>query len=111
MSEQDANRLLEEITMNPNAIEKKYIDIGKLYNKDVTGKQTVVVNNELASVENLEIADSIFYRTKIKENKTKGLFFTLDEKFYKSNPDFSPVFNFCIIHSSSMRTNLKSFSI
>ena len=29
MSEQDANRLLEEITMNPNAIEKKYIDIGK----------------------------------------------------------------------------------
>ena len=72
MSEQDANRLLEEITMNPNAIEKKYIDIGKLYNKDVTGKQTVVVNNELASVENLEIADSNFYRTKIKENKIKG---------------------------------------
>ena len=88
MSEQDAKRLLEEITMNPNAIEKKYIDIGKLYNKDVTGKQTVVVNNELASVENLEIADSNFYRTKIKENKIKGLFFTLDEKFYKNNPDF-----------------------
>ena len=88
MSEQDANRLLEEITMNPNAIEKKYIDIGKLYNKGVDGKKTIVVNNELASVENLEIADSNFYRTKIKENKTKGLFFTLDEKFYKNNPDF-----------------------
>src|SRR5574343_1290350 len=74
MSEQDANRLLEEITMNPNAIEKKYIDIGKLYNKGVNGKQAIVVNNELATVEELEILDSDFYKNKIKEEKCKGLY-------------------------------------
>ena len=91
MSEQDANRLLEEITMNPNAIEKKYIDIGKLYNKGVDGKQAIVVNNELATVEELEILDSNFYKNKIKEEKFKGLFFTLNDKFYSDNEEFQKV--------------------
>ena len=91
MSEQDANRLLEEITMNPNAIEKKYIDIGKLYNKGVDGKRTIVVNNELSTVEELEILDSSFYKNKIKEEKFKGLFFTLNDKFYSDNKEFQKV--------------------
>ena len=82
MSEQDSERLLKEITLNPVAIEKEYIKIGNLYEGHLTGKQGVIVNNENANVEVLPMLENKFYNA--KEN-SKGMFFTLDKSFYEKN--------------------------
>ena len=86
LNEQEAIRTLESLTLNPNAVDKKYINIGNLYSHSVTGKQPIIINNEHAVVEHLEIYDNKgFYKTKLSDKNTKGLFFTLGDNFYENN--------------------------
>lgn len=83
IAEQDANRLLEEIMLNKNALEKEYIKIGDLYNHSHKGKQTIIVNNENVSVEKLPIFDSKgFYKS---TESVEGMFFTQADEFYNKD--------------------------